>query len=127
VHFAADSSGGGNILYTIAPIALIFVAIYFLMLRPQNKKRRDAAQMQSTLGPGDEVQTVDGMFGTVSAVTGDEVRIEAAPGVELRFARGAIARVVNKIADENEDEDEAGDEEDETEGTDSTAKAVEQH
>lgn len=117
MHFAADpASGGGNILYTILPLIVIFAAIYFLMLRPQSKKRRDAAQMQSKLGPGDEVQTVDGMFGTVAAVDGDEVRIEAAPGVELRFARGAIARVVTRVA---EDETDSADE------TDSTADPVE--
>jgi preprotein translocase subunit YajC len=96
-----SSSGGGFNLYTILPFLLIGVAAYFLMIRPQNRKRREAAQMQSGLGPGDEVQTVDGMFGTVAGIDGDQVRIEAAPGVELRFARGAIARVVTPANDPN--------------------------
>jgi len=114
VQFAADQAGG-NTLLTLLPIILVFVAIYFLMLRPQSKKRRDAAAMQSKLGPGDEVQTVDGMFGTVAAIDGDEVRIEAAPGVELRFARGAIARVVNPVASTDVDT-----------SADDTARTIEQ-
>ena len=73
--------------------------MYFLLIRPQNKRRREAQEMQSQLGPGDEVQTVGGLFGTVTAIDDDSVTIEAAPGVQLRFARGAIARVVTRASE----------------------------
>jgi preprotein translocase subunit YajC len=83
---------------------------YFLILRPQNKKRREQAEMQANIGPGDEVQTVGGLFGTVVEVDGDVVTLEAAPGVELRYAAGAIARVVTKVAAEDDEDEEIDDE-----------------
>jgi preprotein translocase subunit YajC len=104
----AAQSGGTSPILTILPIILIVVVMYFLMIRPQNKKRRDSMQMQSQLGPGDEVQTVGGMFATVVAVEDDAVTLEAAPGVEIRYARGAISRVINSVERESEPDDESG-------------------
>lgn len=94
--FAAEEAGGGNPLLTFLPLILLIAAMYFLLIRPQAKRRREALEMQSRLAPGDEVQTVGGLFATVSAVDDDLVMLEAAPGVQLRYARGAIARVVTK-------------------------------
>jgi preprotein translocase subunit YajC len=91
------ASGGGGSLLTFLPLIAIVVLMYFLLIRPQNKRRREAQEMQSHLNHGDQVQTVGGLFGTVTAVDDDAVTIEAAPGVELRYARGAIARVVNRV------------------------------
>lgn len=106
----AQDSGGGSSLLSFLPIVLIIAAMYFLLIRPQSKRRREAAEMQAQLGPGDEVQTVGGLFGTVTAVDADAVTIEAAPGVELRFARSAIGRVISAVpVDPVEDEDEDGD------------------
>jgi preprotein translocase subunit YajC len=104
--FLADSSQSSGLL-TILPFVLIIGAMYFLILRPQNKRRREAQEMQSKLGPGDDVQTVGGLFGTVTEVDTESVTIEAAPGVELRFARGAVARVVARAAtaDDTSDDD----------------------
>ena len=115
--FAADQAGGGSSLLTFLPIILLVAAMYFLMIRPQSKRRREAQQMQSGLGPGDEVQTVGGLYATVTAVDNESVTLEAAPGVELRFARGAVARVTNKIhseaeVDEAEEQDDDSDESD---------------
>ncbi len=103
--FLAATSTGGSSLYSLALFVVLGLAIYFLMLRPQNKRRREAASMQSNLGPGDEVQTVGGLFGTVVEVDGDVVTIEPSPGVELRFVRGAIARIVTRAESESVDED----------------------
>jgi preprotein translocase subunit YajC len=112
VLFAADpapASAGSNGAFMIVTIILLVGVMYFLMIRPQNKKRREAMQMQSQLGPGDEVQTVGGMFATVVSVDDDGITLEAAPGVEIRYARGAIARVVNSVEREPEPEsDESG-------------------
>lgn len=102
----AQDGGSSSGLLNFLPIILIIAAMYFLLIRPQNKRRRDAAQMQSHLGPGDEVQTVGGLFGTVVAVDDDSVTIEAAEGVHLRFARSAIGRVINaQPRDPVEDDD----------------------
>ena len=54
-------------------IVLLFGVMYFMMIRPQQKRRREAQQMQSTLGPGDEVVTIGGLHGTVVAADDETV------------------------------------------------------
>jgi len=80
----------------ILMIVLLFGVMYFMMIRPQQKRRREAANMQSSLGHGDEVVTIGGLYGTVTGVDDETVLLEVAPGVETRYARPAIARVVTK-------------------------------
>jgi preprotein translocase subunit YajC len=75
-------------------IVLLFGVMYFMMIRPQQKRRREAQAMQSSLGPGDDIVTIGGLHATVVAVEDDVVTVEIAPGVNVRFARPAIARVV---------------------------------
>ena len=105
-----SGSGGGGGLLTFLPIILLIVLMYFLMIRPQSKRRREAQTMQSRLAPGDEVQTVGGLFGTVLDVDDEAVTLEPSPGVAMRFARGAIARVINQQPTEDvvDDEEETG-------------------
>jgi preprotein translocase subunit YajC len=105
VFAAPDPGTGGTNFLSYLPIILIFVAVYFLLIRPQSKRRREAQQMQSQLGPGDQVQTVGGLFGTVISIDDEAVTIEAAPGVNMRYARGAIARVVKRNTDSDTDSD----------------------
>ena len=97
--YAQAAAGGGGDLSFFLIIALLFGVMYFLMIRPQQKRRREAIQMQNTLGPGDQIVTIGGLHGTVTGVADDEVRLEISPGVEVRFARPAIARVVQKTDD----------------------------
>jgi preprotein translocase subunit YajC len=92
---AADATSGSSI-FTILPIILLFGAMYFILIRPQGKRRREAQQMQSQLSPGDEVQTVGGLFATVISIDEDAVTVEASPGVNMRYTRGAIARVIKQ-------------------------------
>jgi preprotein translocase subunit YajC len=105
VFLSAEQAGSGGGLLTFLPIILIIAAMYFLMIRPQSKRKREAEAMQRSLAAGDEVQTVGGLFGTVTAVDDEAITIEASPGVNLRFAKGAIARVVTKLAPEPVDAD----------------------
>ncbi len=100
---AQDGASSG--LLNFLPIILIIAAMYFLLIRPQSKRRREASEMQSRLGPGDEVQTVGGLFGTVVAVDDEAVTVEAAEGVHLRFARSAIGRVTKEQPKDPFDED----------------------
>jgi preprotein translocase subunit YajC len=121
VIFAEDppSDGGGGLggLFQFLPIILIIAAMYFLLIRPNNRRRREQMQLQSGVGPGDEIRTVGGLYGTIVATDDESVTVEAAPGVELRFAREAIGRVISKADSEAEEyetlaeEDEAVDEE----------------
>ena len=77
-------------------IVLLFGVMYFMMIRPQQKRRREAQAMQSSLGPGDEIVTIGGLHATVVSVDDDVVTVEIAPDVQVRFARPAIARVINQ-------------------------------
>jgi preprotein translocase subunit YajC len=79
-------------------IVLLFGVMYFMMIRPQQKRRREAQSMQAALGPGDEIVTIGGLHGTVVAIDDDVVTLEISPGVTARYARPAIARVTNQRA-----------------------------
>ncbi|GAB3803810.1 preprotein translocase subunit YajC [Micromonospora zhanjiangensis] len=92
----AAQGGGASSMMPILMIALLFGVMYFMMIRPQQKRRREAEQMQSSIGPGDEVVTIGGLYGTVTSVDDETVMLEVAPGVQTRYARPAIARVINK-------------------------------
>ena len=107
IYFAANgqqSSGGGYFIYLL--MALFFVALYFLMIRPQQKRRRATESMQRAMGPGDEIVTVGGLYGTVVDINDDVVTLEIAPGVTARYARAAIGKVVTPAARHDEDEEE---------------------
>lgn len=93
---ASDApAGGGNYSFLLI-LVLLFGFMYFVMIRPQQKQRRKAMEMQNSLGPGDQIVTIGGLHGTVAGVSDDEVLLEIAPDVQVRFARPAIARVVHK-------------------------------
>lgn len=81
----------------ILMIVLLFGVMYFMMIRPQQRKRREAEQMQSSIGAGDEVVTIGGLYGTVTGVDDETVMLEVAPGVQTRYARPAIARVIKPV------------------------------
>lgn len=93
MSFAAQASGGGSFTPLLL-IVLLFGVMYFMMIRPQQKRRREAQQMQSALGPGDQIVTIGGLHATVVDVADDVVTVEISPGVNVRFARPAIAKIV---------------------------------
>jgi len=103
VNLAANSQGGSNFSFIIM-LVLLFGAMYFLMIRPQQRRRRAMVAMQSEIGPGDEVVTIGGLYGTVTDIDDDTVTLEVAPGVTNRYARGAISRVVTSAARPAEDD-----------------------
>jgi preprotein translocase subunit YajC len=106
---AAGSSSGGS----AAPLLLLVLMggfFYFLMIRPQQRRARAQRELLNSIEVGDEVMTIGGMYGTVRALDDDRVTLEVAPGVELMFAKSAVARKL--VFDEEEyDEDEQQEEE----------------
>jgi preprotein translocase subunit YajC len=92
--------------------ALILVAFYFLIIRPQRTRARQAAQLQARLVPGVEIMTTAGLFGRVVEVHDDALVLEVSPGVLVRFAKAAVGRIV--------DADDAG-EKDDTDADDTDA------
>ena len=98
---AATSSKSGSSSYTfLLLIVLVFVGFYFLMIRPQRRRQQQAQQQQRTISPGARVRTTAGMYATVSAVDGDDVILEVAPGVDVRYLKRAIMEVVSPGEDE---------------------------
>ena len=89
---AAKSSSSSFTLLLL--IALVFIGFYFLMIRPQQRRRQQVQQQQNTVTPGARVRTTAGMYATVSAVDGDDVILEVAPGVDVRYMKRAIMEVV---------------------------------
>jgi preprotein translocase subunit YajC len=72
-------------------IVLIFAILYFLMIRPQQRRLRALQSLQSSLQLGDEIITSAGFFGTIRRFDGEVVTIELSPGVEARVNRRAIS------------------------------------
>ena len=112
---ATSSSKGGFNPTTLILILVVVVGFYLLMIRPQQRRRQQAAQQQNSVQPGARVRTTAGMYATVVDVDGDDVVLEVAPGVEVRYMRRAIMDVVSpgedtvaedEVEDEPEDEDE---------------------
>ncbi|MEU4514292.1 preprotein translocase subunit YajC [Nonomuraea wenchangensis] len=100
-------------LGSILPLILLVVVFYFLLIRPQRKRQQEAIQMQNSLTPGSRVMTTTGLFATVVAVDNEDVILEVAPGVETRWVKAAIGRVVtpgDALAGEPVATDEAVDE-----------------
>ena len=91
---AASGAGAGNSFTTILFLLLLFGVVYFLMIRPQQKRRREAQELQNKLGPGDQIVTIGGLHGTIVSIDDDVATLEVAPGVQVKFARQAIARVL---------------------------------
>ena len=71
------------------------MAFYLLMIRPQQRRRQQAAQKKETIQPGARVRTTAGMYATVVDVDGDDVVLEIAPGIEVRYMKRAVMDVVS--------------------------------
>ena len=85
---------------TLILIALMVVAFYFLIMRPQRKRQQEIQRTLSALTPGQRVMLGSGLFGTVVAVGERQVVLETSPGNELTVLKQAVARVVTE-ADED--------------------------
>jgi len=92
---APAKSGGGFNSSELLIILVVVAAFYFLMIRPQQRRKQQAAQKQSSVTPGATVRTTAGMYATVVSVDGDDVVLEIAPGVEVRYMKRAIMDVVS--------------------------------
>ena len=75
-------------------IIVILVLMWFLLIRPQRRRQLDSQRLLHSLAVGQEVVTAGGLYGTITRLDEDEVRVEIADGVEVRVAKRAIAGVV---------------------------------
>ena len=86
---AADPGLMGSVT-TFLPFIIMFAVLYFVMIRPQQKRQKEVKEMIEGLKKGDEVVTAGGILGRVAKVTDTHVRLEIAPGVEIVVQKNAI-------------------------------------
>ncbi len=92
---AADPGLMGN-LSTFLPLILMFVVMYFLMIRPQQKRAKEQRSMMDALAKGDEIITAGGILGRVSKVTDTYVTLEVASNTEIVVQKNSITTLLPK-------------------------------
>ena len=94
----APAAGGDmqSTLMSMLPLALMFVVLYFVMIRPQMKKQKEHTAMISALAKGDEVITGGGLLGKVGKMGDTFIGLEVSPGVEIQVQRSAVIQVLPK-------------------------------
>ncbi|GJD53187.1 Sec translocon accessory complex subunit YajC [Methylobacterium crusticola] len=92
---AGAAAGGTDIILQVVPFVLIFVIMYFLILRPQQRRAREHQDMVKNVRRGDTVVTTGGIVGRVAKVTdaASEIDVEIAPNVQVKVVRTMIAEV----------------------------------
>jgi len=93
---AAASGGTQSTLLSLLPLVLMFVVLYFIMIRPQMKKQKEHKAMIEALAKGDEVVIAGGLLGRVAKLGDSYLNVEVAGGVELQVQRGAVVQVLPK-------------------------------
>ena len=96
---APAAAGGGDIgssLMSMLPLLLLFVVLYFVMIRPQMKRQKEHKAMIDALAKGDEVATVGGLLGKISRIGDTTLGLELASGVEVNLQRSAVVQVLPK-------------------------------
>jgi preprotein translocase subunit YajC len=98
---AAPAAGGvegffGGGLTSMLPLVLMFVVLYFVMIRPQMKRAKETKSMIDSLAKGDEVVTTGGMVGKISKIGESFLTVEIANGVEIQVQRAAVVQVLPK-------------------------------
>jgi preprotein translocase subunit YajC len=75
-------------------LPLFFLIFYFLLIRPQQKKMKEHADLVRSLEPGDDVLTTGGLYGTITTIDGQIMELEIADGVVVRIQRAAVAELI---------------------------------
>ena len=95
---AAAGSDMMSSLTGMLPLVLMFVVLYFVMIRPQMKKQKEHRTMIDALAKGDEVATAGGLLGKVTKLGDVYLTLELTPGIEVQLQRSAIVQVLPKGA-----------------------------
>jgi preprotein translocase subunit YajC len=93
---AAGGGGGTQLVTMLVTFGLIIVVFYFLVIRPQNKKQKDAKKMLQSITKGDRVVTIGGLHGSVESVKEDAVVLKVDDNVKLKFSKSAVAQVLER-------------------------------
>jgi preprotein translocase subunit YajC len=96
---APAAATGGDMqssFMSLLPLVLMFVVLYFVMIRPQMKRQKEHRTMVEALAKGDEVATAGGLIGKVTKLGDTFLAVEIAPGVEVQVQRSAVTQVLPK-------------------------------
>jgi preprotein translocase subunit YajC len=93
---AAPAATGTDSLMSMLPLVLMFVVLYFVMIRPQMKRQKEHKAMIDAVAKGDEVVVAGGVLGKISKLGDSYLHIEVANGVEIQVQRGAVVQVLPK-------------------------------
>ena len=93
---APAAAAGGSSLTRLLPLVLMFVVLYFIMIRPQMKRQKEHKAMVEAIGKGDEVVIGGGVLGRVSKLGESYLHVEVANGVELQVQRASVVQVLPK-------------------------------
>jgi len=95
---AAQSSGaaGGGGIMAFLPMIALFVIFYFLLIRPQQKRQKEHKNMVSGLAKGDEIVTMGGVLGKITAVDDNFITVEIAKGTEIKVQRMSVQAMMPK-------------------------------
>ena len=104
-HFLTDTTGaGGGMTSTIIMLVVMVGVFYFMLIRPENKRKKEAENMRSSLKVGDKITTIGGIIGTVVNVKEDKIVIEtSADQVRIEMTKWAVS--TNETATENAKEE----------------------
>ncbi|WP_076998949.1 preprotein translocase subunit YajC [Variovorax sp. KK3] len=97
----APAAGGGDMMSSLGsmlPLLLMFVVLYFVMIRPQMKRQKEARSMLEALAKGDEVATAGGLLGRITQLGEQYLTVEIAKGIEVQVQRSAVVQVLPKGA-----------------------------
>jgi preprotein translocase subunit YajC len=102
---AAPGANGepGDALPSLIMFAAIILIFYFLIIRPQSKKRKDTEKMIAALKKGDRIVTIGGLYGTIQSIKDTTVIIKADDNVKLEFLRSAVSSVITQAKEEKEE------------------------
>ncbi len=96
---APAAAGGGDMLSSLTsmlPLVLMFVVLYFVMIRPQMRRQKEHRAMIAAVAKGDEVATAGGLLGKITQLGESHLTLEVAAGVEVQLQRSAIVQVLPK-------------------------------
>ena len=93
---AAAAGGTESTLLSMLPLVLMFVVLYFIMIRPQMKKQKEHKAMIEAVAKGDDVVIAGGVLGRVAKLGDQYLSVEVASGVELQVQRGSVVQVLPK-------------------------------
>ena len=94
--YAQDAAQGGSLASMLLPMAVIFGAFYFLLIRPQQKRQKAHNELVGALATGDEVLTAGGILGKVTAVSDHYATVQIADNVEIKIQKTTVSQVVPK-------------------------------